>query len=133
MRINIVGNCDAATELRGLLKSQDFLVTGERPHYTLFLEEDAALGGKDFFLIDGIRGWLETRVSEHIHMLSKKNIHLARQGGVQTDRALRIVFAPSDANLVATGAFRGLLDTCRPHGRNLRGGWWRALVRRIHD
>lgn len=133
MRINVAGNCDAATELRGLLKSQDFLVTDRHPHYTLFLEEDPALEGKDFFLIDGIRGWLETRVSEHIHLLNKKNIHLARQGGVQTDRALRIVYAPRDANLVATGAFRGVLDTCQPHGHNFPGGWWRALIRRAHD
>ena len=126
MRINVVGQSEAATEVRGLLKSQDFLITEDRPHYTLFLEEDPALEGKDFFVIDGVRGWMETRISEHIHILSKKNIHLARQGGVQTDRALRIIYAPQDASVVATGAFRGLLDTCRsPQPRK----WWQMLTR----
>jgi hypothetical protein len=129
MRINVVGKSEAATEVRGLLKSQDFLITEERPHFTLLLEEDPALEGKDFFVVDGVRGWMETRVSEHIHLLSKKNIHLARQGGVQTDRALRIVYAPQDASVVATGAFRGLLDTCRAPKRT---HWWQKLTRRLH-
>ena len=129
MKINVVGQSEAATEVRGLLKSQDFVISEDQPHYTLFLEEDPALQGKDFFVIDGIRGWMETRVSEHIHLLSKKNIHLARQGGVRTDRALRIIYAPQDASAVATGAFRGLLDTCRPSQRT---NWWQKLTRRLH-
>ena len=124
MRINVVGQSEAATEVRGLLKSQDFVITKERPHYTLYLEEDPSLEGKDYFVIDGVRGWMETRVSEHIHLLSKKDIHLARQGGVQTDRALRVVYAPRDASVVATGAFRGLLDTCRPAKPRK---WWQKL------
>jgi hypothetical protein len=132
MRINVVGNNDAAIELRGLLKSQDFLVTDRLAHYTIFVEADDGLAGKDYFLIDGVRGWLETRVSEHIHQLTHKNIHLSRQGGVQSDRALRVVHAPGDAHVIATGIFRGLLDTCRPHRRQ-SPAWWQALTRRFHD
>ena len=124
MRVNVVGTSDAAIELRGLLKSQDFLVTDRQAHYTLYLEEDPALEKEEFFLVDGVRGWLETRVAEHIHKLSTKNIHLARRRGVQSDRALRVVFAPGDAHLIATGVFRGLLDTCRP-----RRHWWQRFRR----
>lgn len=132
MRINVVGDCDAAIELRGLLKSQDFLVTDRWAHYTVYVEASENMEGKNFFLIDGVRGWLETRISDHIHQLTQKNIHLSRQGGVQTDRALRVVHAPSDAHIIATGIFRGLLDTCRPHRRR----WWqlfqRGTMTRIH-
>ena len=131
MRVKVVGNGDAAPELRGLLKSQDFLVTDRMAHYTVQVEESKEMEGKDFFLIDGVRCRLETRVAEHIQQLTQKNIHLARRGGVQSDRALRVVHAPSDAHLVATGIFRGLLDTCRPHRRQ-RPAWWRALTRRLY-
>ena len=128
MRIKVVGNSDAAIELRGLLRAEDFLIADQQAHYTLVLEEDPALEKRDYFVIDGIRCRLENRTSEHIHRLGGKNIHLARAGGIQTDRALRLVYAPSDAHIVATGAFRGLLDTCRPNWQKSKLPWWKRAM-----
>lgn len=110
MRISIKGENEAAGELRGMLQSAGYTVTDIAPTHTIFLEEDEVLGLADHFVIDGIECPLERRVMEHIHHQTGKNIMLARVGGVQSDRDIRIRFAPHDTHEIAIGAFRGILE-----------------------
>lgn len=121
MRIKIIGECESARALRGLLHQAgfaltDFLPTGVLVHgplagYVVRIEESAA-GGQICF--DSVECELERAILRHITQLSPSPVVLDRPGGqVHSDREIRILVPagmPGDAIAVEFGVMRGLAD-----------------------
>ncbi len=116
MRISIQGECDAVKVVVGFLRSQDYLVTDVMPNYTVYLHEGATpmIDGQASILVDGIDSRIESRMIWHISRLSKRRVVLAREGGIQSDQEIRIVFPSEEAIAIERGVFRGILDTIMP-------------------
>lgn len=138
MRISIQGECDAAKVVAGYLRSQGYLVTDKAPNYTIFLDEAATpvVDGRRAIVVDGVDCRLESRMVWHISQLSKARIVLAREGGVQSDQEIRVVFPPEDTLAIERGVFRGVLDVVLPEGvaatekptkKEARPPWWKRI------
>jgi hypothetical protein len=158
MRVKVIGECDSARALRGLLRQAGFAVVEFLPAdvvkfapvagYVVTIEEGAhSVPGKGSLgiYIDSSDCPLERNVLRHISQLTKRPVLLDRQGGkVHSDSEIRII-VPGDADAqqaVEFGVLRGLLDTAgqiethtldssaaTPTPRSLFGNAFRAAKR----
>lgn len=144
MRIKVIGDCDSARALRGLLRKAGFAVTeflpaalvAELPSggYVVYLEESSE-GEK--ILFDSVDSELEANILRHVTQLTPRPVVVDRPGGaVHSDREIRIVVptgSEREATAVEFGVLRGLLDTV--HGAPRAPGkppipWWRKVFLR---
>ena len=135
MRIKVIGDCDSARALRGLLRKAGFAVTEFLPAqlvtelpsggYVIYIEESAinladAEAGKNI-LFDSVDSELEANILRHVTQLTPHPVVVDRPGGaVHSDREIRIVVPKSlaagdghgrEATAVEFGVLRGLMDT----------------------
>ena len=135
MRIAILGTCDAAVALRGLVQRDDHLVLDDGPHADIVVRlED---GDVDVPTIDGIDGPVEARIHQQIglHSPSRRVVTRFPDKHVQTDRAIRITVPagqPGESHAVERGVYQGLLKAATadgtPKSRKWLGALWLALL-----
>jgi len=121
MRIKVLGECESARALRGLLRKAGFAVTDSLPAagplagYTIIVEESDQSG---WIHVDSVDCELEAAILRHITKLSPHPVSLDRPGGqVHSEREVRIVVpAGNQAQQLAVefGVLRGLLEVCGP-------------------
>jgi hypothetical protein len=138
MRIKIVGECEAAKALRGLLRKAGFAVTeflpseavtGLQAGYVITIEETGSSG---WIHLDSVDAELEGAVLRHITKLSPQPVSVDRPGGqVHSERELRIVVPAGDAvqaQAVEFGVLRGLLEVCAMNPKAApqapKTSWW---------
>jgi hypothetical protein len=129
MRISIQGQADAAKVIAGYLRSQGYLLTDQRPNYTVYLSEreTPVIDGAPSIVIDGVDCPLEARIIYHLSHLTKARIVLARAGGIQSDREIHIEYSPEETLAVERGVFRGVLDVVAPQKAR---SWWKRVLKR---
>ncbi len=124
MRIKIIGECESARALRGLLHQAGFalseflpaavLVHGPVAGYVISVEEATAPNMAGQIYVDSAECELERAILRHITQLAPSPVILDRPGGqVHSDREIRILVPagkPAEATAVEFGALRGLLD-----------------------
>ncbi len=143
MRIRVIGDCDSARVLRGLLRKAGFAVTEILPAalvtelpsggYVVHLAE----GDPGNILFDSVDSELERNILRHVTQLSPNPVVVDRPGGeVRSDREIRIVLPRGDAREAAAvefGGLRGLMDTVAAPNAGASGqggGGWLARLRR---
>ncbi len=114
MRIKVSGDCPSAKALRGELAAAGYVVTEHFASYTIMIEESAEQ--RKAIMIDAIDCELERQVINAVAQNTAIPIVLLRPGGVQSDRAIRVIIPPDEECRIA--AERGLLS---------------GLVRAIHS
>lgn len=142
MRIKVIGECDCARALRGLLRKGGFAVSEFLPAevikempsggYVVRIDEGSA-GAPLYF--DSVHSELERNILRHVTELSPRAVVLDRPGGqVHSDREIRIVVPRGnerEQSAVEFGVLRGLVDTVggREPGfsRIRRTPWYRRL------
>jgi len=122
MRVHITGDCAPAKSLRGLLKRHDFHLSGHDPDWTIHIDESDQPGTP---LLDSVSCELEAAVLGQLRRLTEKPITLQTSGGIQHDRAVRIVVSSIEAErrAVETAVFRALLKLTAPGHQS----WWSRL------
>lgn len=111
MRININGSSDSAAVVAGLLRKAGYVATqfASFAHYTLHIEDAASTA--EYVLVDAVDSELERNVINAIASETALPVMLQRDGGVQSDREIRI-FVPAGAQVdVEHGIFKGVLTT----------------------
>ncbi len=145
MRIKIIGDCESARALRGLLRKAGFAVVEFLPAevvaalpgggYVVEIEEGEA--GRPGIYFDSIDSELEANILRHTAALSPLPVTVDRPGGkVRSDREIRIVVPAGNVReqaAVEYGVLRGLMDTI--HGTEKPAGkppipWWRRVFLR---
>ena len=143
MRIKIIGDCDSARALRGLLRKAGFAVTEFLPAelvtelpsggYVVYVEESAEA---QHILFDSVDSELEANILRHVTLLSPNPVVVDRPGGeVHSDREIRIVVprqgrGEREAGAVEFGVLRGLMDTVHKPSAYRAGQdrpWWRKV------
>ena len=127
MRVDVQGDCPSAKALRGYLARHDFHLTGRWPDFTVRIEEQDGVAN---LLLDSIDSELEQAILRHVRKHTATPIEIRTAGGVASDREVRIVLPPDEAErrAVEIGVFRALLDISKQAGGGR--GWWRSLIRR---
>jgi hypothetical protein len=122
MRIKVIGECDCARALRGLLRKAGFAVSEflpaevikEMPSGGYVVRIDEGPAGLPLYF-DSVHSELERNILRHVTELSARAVVLDRPGGqVHSDREIRIVVpagAAAEQNAVEFGVLRGLVDT----------------------
>jgi len=145
VRIKVIGECDCARALRGLLRKSGFAVSEFLPAevvkglpsggYVVRIEEGQA-GAPLYF--DSADSELEINILRHVTALSPCAVTVDRPGGqVHSDREIRIVVPRGNEReqiAVEFGVLRGLLDTVhglpqeagKPPSR-MFGTWWKRF------
>ena len=128
MRICIQGQADAARVIAGYLRSQGYLLTDQWPSYTVHLleRETLVIDGAPSIVIDGVDCPIEARIIYHLGHLTKARIVLARAGGIQSDREIRIEYSREATVAVERGVFRGILDVVAPEKAR---PWWIRILK----
>ncbi len=154
MRIKVIGDCDSARALRGLLRKAGFAVTEFLPAglvtelpsggYVVYIEESPESSGLKNILFDSVDSELEANILRHVTQLTPHPVVVDRPGGVvHSDREIRIVVPKCvageegrhdrEATAVEFGVLRGLMDTVHgkpsprvPRSRSF-GTWWRRV------
>jgi len=142
MRIRVLGECDSARALRGLLRKAGFAVTevlpaellksaqGPAAGYVIRIEESHAVAtGIEF---DSIDCELEAAILRHVTQLSPNPVVLDRPGGqVHSDREIRIVVPAGEEReqqAVEFGVLRGLVEIihrkAKPPALPVKQSWW---------
>jgi hypothetical protein len=109
MRIRVLGECDTAKAVRGLLSQAGYLLSDGRANYTVHLEE---VPGASRIVFDSIDCELERRIFRHTRDLIGQPIAMQTAGGIQRDDEIRIVLPArgSERHAVELGILRGMLD-----------------------
>lgn len=120
MRVYIGGDCAPAKALRGLLSRHNFHLSAFDPDFTIHIDESDEPGTP---ILDSVSCELEAAVLEQLRKLTASPVTLLTAGGVQHDRAVRIVVSSTEAErrAVEIAVFRALLKLTTP-GR--RQSWW---------
>lgn len=108
MRINVVGECDSAKSIAGLLTKANLVITEDFPEYTLYIEEAAVKA----VVVDGIDCDLERTMLLMMEQAGVNKFVLRRAGGIRSDKEIRIMIPKDDVELkhaVEYGCVRGLL------------------------
>jgi hypothetical protein len=132
MRVLIAGDCPTAKALRGYLARHDFHLTSHHPDFTLRIEEHA---GALRPLLDSIHCDLEQTVLRHLRNQTATPIEIHTSGGVESDREVRIVVPPDEAerHAVEVSVLRALLEISGQQdsaGAHAKSAWWKALIPR---
>jgi len=142
MRIKIIGDCESARALRGLLRKAGFAVTevlpaellksaqGPAAGYVIRIEEYRAVDTGIHF--DSIDCELEAAILRHVTQLSPNPVVVDRPGGqVHSDREIRIVVPAGEEReqqAVEFGVLRGLVDIihgkAQPPALPVKQSWW---------
>jgi hypothetical protein len=142
MRVKIIGECESARALRGLLRRAGFAVTEFLPSeavlrpqagYVITIEETESSG---WIHLDSVDSALEAAILRHITQLSPHPVSVDRPGGlVHSDRELGIALPAGDvvqAQAVEFGVLRGLLELAGPKAYvpepHPQESWWRRVV-----
>ncbi len=109
MRIHIPGECPAAKAVRGYLRRQDFHITNFRPDWTVRIEEQPGLTQP---VLDSIHCELDQAILRHLRKQTATPITIQTAGGVESDREVRILVPPVEAErkAVEVSVFRALLE-----------------------
>ncbi len=143
MRIKVIGECDCARALRGLLRKGGFAVSEFLPAevikempsggYVVRIDEGSADSSRSFGIyFDSVHSELERNILRHVTELSPCAVVLDRPGGqVHSDHEIRIVVPRGnerEQNAVEFGVLRGLVDTVGG-GKQVSPGpfWYRKL------
>ncbi len=125
MRIKVIGECESARALRGLLKLGGLAVVNVLPgdggvkpplHGGLVISLEESAPGLDIHF-DSVDSDLERLVLKHVTQLTARPVRVDRQGGqVHSDRELRIVVPAQERERIAVeyGVLRGLLEMMGP-------------------
>ena len=126
MRVLITGDCPPAKAVRGYLARHDFHLTGQAPDLTVRIEEQS---GAVRPLINSIPGELEQAILRHLRKQTSTPLELHTGGGVESDRAIRIVVPPNEdeRRAVEISVFRALLEIS---GQREKRPWWQVLLPR---
>lgn len=126
MRVRVEGNYDDARDLlRNYLedKGVGYTVSPVLPDYTVYLDRDES--GTDAIVIDSIDSPLERRVLNFISELTQERIAVQRQGGVQSERAIRVFIGKTEfVQPVCQGVMRALLKI---DGREKELPWYKRM------
>jgi hypothetical protein len=119
MRINILGESAPAKALRGLLRRHDFHLSEHHADWTIHIDESETAGAP---VMDSVSCELEAGILRHLRKLTPTPVVLQTAGGIQHDRAVRIVVPSIDTErrAVEIAVFRALLELSTPVRRN----WW---------
>lgn len=132
MRVAIIGTCDTARALRGLLaQTQRYVLADSGGLVTITIREDAV----DDVVVDGVDSLFESVAVTCIAELSPTGrIVLQRGGGNRNDRALVVTVPkghPLQAHAVERGLFRALEKLLEHTGETAQRshpsrwrGWW---------
>jgi hypothetical protein len=149
MRIKVVGECETANALRGLLRRAGFAVVEFLPHEVV---RDLPSGGYVIHLVpcdslaigfDSVDSELEASILRHVTQLSARPVVVDRPGGqIHSDREIRILVPEGDPQQTAAveyGVLRGLMDMVKLKIPALPGqrvpsdlqppkkSWWQSL------
>jgi hypothetical protein len=132
MRVLVTGDCPTAKALRGYLARHDFHLTHHHADLTLRIEEDAGIVHP---LLDSIHCELEQAILRHLRKQTATPIEIHTAGGVESDRAVRIVVpaAEPERRAVEVSVFRALLEISGQQDGTADGGprpWWKAWIPR---
>ena len=128
MRIHIPGECPAAKAVRGYLRRQDFHITNFRPDWTVRIEEQPGLTQP---VLDSIHCELDQAILRHLRKQTATPITIQTAGGVESDREVRILVPPVEAErkAVEVSVFRALLEMANQHeassAASSRAPWWK--------
>src|SRR2546421_2261617 len=93
MRVHIQGECASAKALRGLLRRHDFHLSEYHPDWTIQIDEAESAGAP---ILDSVDCELEAGILRHLRKLTSAHVVLQTAGGIQHDRAVRIVVPALD-------------------------------------
>lgn len=124
MRVTVMGECDSARALRGLLRKAGFAVSeGEEPILTVGPQAGYVITIKEtedsgWIQLDSVDCELEAAILRHITKLSPHPVVVDRPGGeVHSDHEMRVLVPANSAVqglAVEFGVLRGLLEVAGP-------------------
>lgn len=120
MRVKVIGDNSTANTLRGYLAIAKISVVNVLPTFTIIIEES---GDRPYIVVDGVDCDLERSIVNHI-CDKAPGVYLARQNGIRSARAIRVLVPPQEALKVAVeiGCLRGVVDATKYRSR-LRAVW----------
>lgn len=122
MRIRVEGECESARVLRGKLEAAGYATQSQHgPDYVVTIGEQ--FGGPAPVILDGIDCRFEQEVLTHLHRQGVPRVWIQFEGGVQSDRAIKVLICDSAYQLSVEEA---LLNAILQH-TGKRQAWKRAL------